>query len=136
MALKAGRKDEVGSLRYLISELQKAAKDGHGALEADEELKVLRRERKRRQEAMDAFRAGGRDDLAAQEEREAGLIDEFLPTRLGPEAASAMVDQVIAESGAASLKDMGRVMSLLMERAGGQLDGKEASRMVKERLGG
>ena len=136
VALKAGRKDEVGSLRYLISELQKAAKDTRGTLTPDEEIKVLRRERKRRQEAMEAFRAGGRDDLAAHEEQEASLIDEFLPQLLDPAAAAALVDQVVAESGATSVKDMGRVMSVLMERAGGRLDGKEASRMVKERLGG
>ena len=136
MAMKAGRKEETSSLRYLISELQKAAKDSGGPLDDEAELKVLRRERKRRQESIDAFRAGGRDELADHEEREARLIDEFLPQQLDHAALVALVDQAVAESGATSVKEMGRVMSLVMERAGGLVDGKEASRLVKERLGG
>lgn len=136
VALKAGRKEEVGSLRYLVSELQKAAKEAGGPLDDEAELKVLRRERKRRQESIEAFRAGGRDELADHEEREVLLIDEFLPQQLDHAAVVALVDQAVSESGATSIKDMGRVMSLVMERGGGQVDGKEASRLVKERLSG
>jgi uncharacterized protein YqeY len=136
VALKAGRKEEVSSTRYLVSELQKAAKDGGTPLDEDAEIKLLRRERKRRQEAIEAFRSGNRDDLAEREEAEVRLIDEFLPEQLDETAVAALIDEVIVETEATSAKDMGKVMSRLMERAGGQVDGKTASRLVRERLGG
>jgi uncharacterized protein len=129
-ALKAGDRDRAGALRMVLSELQKAAKDG-----ADDELAVLRRERKRRVEAAEQFRQAGRGELADQEETEAGLIDTYLPSELGDPELQALVSQAIAETGASDPKDMGQVMKVVMSRAGGRVDGKRASARVREALG-
>ena len=133
-AMKAGRKEEVGSLRLLISEIQKAAKDARHELDADAELQVLKRERKRRVEAAEAFAGGGREELAAHEKREVVLIDEFLPRQPDEAALVALIDETIAELRATSPREMGKVMSAVMAKAGAQVDGKLASRLVKERL--
>jgi uncharacterized protein len=133
-AMKAGRKEEVGSLRLLVSEIQKAAKDARHELDADAELQVLKRERKKRVEAAEAFAHGGREELAAHEKREVVLIDEFLPQQLDETALAALIDAAIADLGATSPREMGKVMSAVMARAGAQVDGKLASRLVKERL--
>src|SRR3954465_6583997 len=106
-AMKAGDKDRVGTLRLVLSELQKAAKEG-----SDDELAVLRRERKRRLEAASAFRDGGPPELADAEEREAAIIQGYLPAELGDDELRTIVEQAIAESGAASPKDLGQVMKL------------------------
>lgn len=133
-ALKAGRKEEVGSLRLLVSEIQKAAKDARHGLDADAEMQVLKRERKKRVEAAQAFGNGGRDELAEHEKREVALIDEFLPRQLDEAALVALIDEAIVELGATSPREMGKVMSAVMAKAGAQIDGKLASRLVKERL--
>ena len=128
-AMKAGQKDRVSALRLVLSELQKAAKDG----DADE-LTVLRRERKRRLEAAGQFRDGGRDELAVQEEGEAELIAGYLPAELGDEELDALVAEAVAESGAASPAEMGKVMGVLMPKVGGRADGKRVSAKVKDAL--
>ena len=130
-AMKAGEKDRVGALRLVLSELQKDAKEGAG-----DELAVLRRERKRRLEAATAFRDNGRDELADGEEREAAVIQDYLPAELGDEELRAIVTQAVTETGASSPKDMGGVMKLAMERAGGRADGRRVSGLVKEALTG
>src|SRR6476661_3815621 len=104
-AMKAGEKDRVGALRLVLSELQKAEKAGDG-----DELAVLRRERKRRLEAAQAFHDAGRSELAVGEEAEAQLIAGYLPAELGDDELRAIVSAAIAESGATSPKDMGAVM--------------------------
>lgn len=134
-ALKAGEKQEVAAVRLLVSELQKAAKDKGGELSPDEELKVLRREHKRRLESAEAF-AGRRPELEAHERYEAELIESFLPQQLDDSALAGLVDAVIADAGATSPRDMGRVMNEVMQRGGSQVDGKKASQLVKERLSG
>ena len=128
-AMKAGDRDRVGALRLVLSELQKAAKEG-----GDDELAVLRRERKRRLEAAAQFRDGGRPELAAQEESEAKLIEGYLPAELDDAELQAMVTDAIAQTGASEPKDMGQVMKVVMARAGGRLDGKRASARVREAL--
>ena len=129
-AMKAGEKQRVGALRLVLSELQKAAKDG-----ADDELAVLRRERKRRLEAAAQFRDGGRPELAEQEESEARLIETYLPAELGESELDAMIAAAIEETGASGPKDMGQVMKAVMAKAGGRADGKRASARVREALG-
>ena len=129
-AMKAGEKQRVGALRLVLSELQKAAKEGGG-----DELAVLRRERKRRLEAATQFRDGGRPDLAEQEESEAELIETYLPAELEDSELDAIVAAAISETGAASPKDMGQVMKAVMAKAGGRADGKRASARVREALG-
>ncbi|HEY3728432.1 MAG TPA: GatB/YqeY domain-containing protein [Solirubrobacteraceae bacterium] len=128
-AMKAGEKDRVGALRLVLSELQKAAKEG-----GDDELAVLRRERKRRLEAASQFRDGGRPELADHEESEAQLIAAYLPSELDDSELDALVAAAIAETGAASPRDMGQVMKAVMARAEGRADGKRASARVREAL--
>jgi uncharacterized protein YqeY len=128
-AMKAGEKVRVGALRLVLSELQKAAKEG----DADE-LAVLRRERKRRLDAAEQFRGGGRPELADQEESEARLIEGYLPAELGDAELDGLVAAAIDETGAASPKDLGQVMKAVMSRVGGRADGKRVSARVRERL--
>jgi uncharacterized protein YqeY len=131
-AMKAGDRERVGTLRVVASELQKAVKEARGG--NSDEAAVLQRERKRRLEAAEAYRDAGRGDLAESEEREAALIQEYLPSQLTDEELSAIVGDAVAESGAASPKEMGRVMSLVMPRVGGRADGKRVSAVVRETL--
>jgi uncharacterized protein YqeY len=128
-AMKAGEKDKVGALRLVLSELQKAAKEGN-----DDEQAILRRERKRRLESATAFREAGRVELAEGEEAEAAVIQAYLPAELGDDELRAIVADAIAESGASSPKDMGGVMKLAMEKTGGRADGKRVSALAREAL--
>ena len=128
-AMKAGEKDRVGALRLVLSELQKAQKEGN----ADEQA-VLRRERKRRLEAAEQFRGGGRPELAEQEEAEAKLIEGYLPAELDDAELDAIIAAAIAETGASDPKDMGQVMKVVMAKSGGRADGKRASARVREAL--
>jgi uncharacterized protein YqeY len=130
-AMKAGERERVGTLRMLLSELQKAAKDGGG-----DELAVLRRERKRRHESARAFRDGGRPELADQEESEAVIIEAYLPAELSEEDLRAMVSAAVAESGASGPKDMGKVMPLVMDTVDGRADGRRVSDLVRKALQG
>ena len=133
-ALKAGDKDRVAVLRMVVCELQNEAKRSREQLDETGELAVLRRELKKRQESIEAFRAGGRDDLVGFEEFAAGIIEDMLPKQMDEAALSALIDRVVAETGATSARDMGKVMSAVMAEGGVLVDGKLASRLVKERL--
>ena len=130
-AMRAGDKRKVGALRLVLSELQKAAKEGDA-----EELAVLRRERKRRLEAAEAFRAGGREDLAGDERDEAELIQAYLPAELSEEELHAIVLKAVSESGASSSKDMGSAMRHAMAAVDGRADGKRVSGAVRAALQG
>jgi len=127
--MKAREKERVHALRLIVSELQKAAKD-NGA----DEVEVLQRERKRRLEAADAYRDGGRPELAEAEEREAEIISSYMPEQLSDEELGAIVGDAVAESGASSPKEMGKVMALVMPQVKGRADGKRVSVAVKEKL--
>jgi uncharacterized protein len=129
-AMKAGERERVGALRLVLSELQKAAKEG-----GDDEVAVLRRERKRRLDAAEQFRAGGREELADKEESEAQLIGDYLPAELSDEELGAIVEEQIAATGASSPQDMGKVMGAVMPAVGGRADGKRVSALVREKLG-
>jgi uncharacterized protein YqeY len=129
VAMKAGEKERVGTLRLLLSELQKAAKEG-----PDDELAVVRRERKRRAEAERAFRDGGREDLAAAEAAEALIIGVYLPAELDDAQLQEMVTRAVAQSGAESAKDLGKVMSIVMAEVAGRADGKRVSEQVRAAL--
>ncbi|MCW3028021.1 MAG: hypothetical protein JWN81_1232 [Solirubrobacterales bacterium] len=128
-AMRAGEKERVGALRLVLSELQKAAKEG-----ADDELAVLRRERKRRLEAAGAYRDAGRQDLADGEQAEAELISGYLPAELSDEELRAIVEQAVRDSGAASAKDMGMAMKQAMAAVDGRADGKRVSGLVRASL--
>ena len=129
-AMKAGEKERVGALRLVLSSLQLAAKEGE-----DDEVAVLRRERKRRLDAAEQYRDGGRADLADQEEGEAEMIAAYLPAELSDEELQAIVAEAVAESGASEAKDMGKAMSIAMPKVGGRADGKRVSAKVREALG-
>lgn len=128
-AMKAGERERVGALRLVLSELQKAAKDGDG-----DELAVLRRERKRRLESARAFRDGGRPELATAEESEAAVIDAYLPAELSDEELGAIVAAAVADAGADGPQAMGAVMKAAMARTGGRADGRRVSALVQEAL--
>jgi len=130
-AMKSGEKDLVVALRLLVSELQKDAKEG----DADE-LAVLRRERKRRLEAKTQFEDANRPDLAEREQEEAAMIARYLPPDLDDAALQAIIDEAIAATGASSPRDVGPVMKVVMDRAGGLVDGKRASTAVRAALSG
>jgi uncharacterized protein YqeY len=129
LAMKEGDKDRVQALRLILSELQKAAKEGDG-----DETAVLRRERKRRQESARAFREGGRDELATAEEAEAEIIGAYLPAEMGDDELDSIVAAAIAETGAVEMKQMGVAMKAAMAKVAGRADGSRVSAKVKEAL--
>lgn len=129
--MRAGEKEKVGALRLVLSELQKAAKEG-----SDDELAVLRRERKRRLEAASAYRDAGREDLAGGEEAEGQLIGGYLPAELSAPELQAIVEQAVRDSGAESVKDMGAAMRTAMAAVDGRADGKRVSGLVRAALHG
>ncbi len=130
VALKSGDRWRAGALRMVVSELQKAEKERSGG----DEVQVLQRERKRRLESAKAYRDAGRDDLAEAEELEAELIEGYLPDQLSDVELKAIVGDVVAESGASSPKEMGKVMAAVMPRLQGRADGRRVSDAVKELL--
>jgi len=130
-AMRAGEKERVGALRLVLSELQKAVKEG-----TDDELAVLRRERKRRLEAATAYRDAGQQDRAGGEEAEAELIGSYLPAELSEQELAQIVAQAVRDSGASSAKDMGIAMKQAMAAVDGRADGKRVSGLVREALAG
>jgi len=128
-AMKAGEKQRVSALRMVVSELQKNAKEGDG-----DEVAVLQRERKRRLESATAFRDGGRAESAASEEAEAAMIATYLPEQISDEELTQLVTEAIAQTGAESPKDIGKVMGAVMPKVKGRADGSRISAAAKEQL--
>ena len=122
------------ALRLILSSLRAAEKELQRPLSDEEELQVLQRERKRRIEAADAFRSGGRTEQAESEERELDVLQEFMPEPLGEEELEEIVDDAIAENGATSMRDFGRVMADVMPQISGRADGSVVSQLVREKL--
>jgi uncharacterized protein len=131
LARDAERRD---ALRLILSALRGAEKELLRPLKDDEELQVLQRERKRRTEAAEAFRAGDREEQAAGEERELAVLEEFMPAPLSEDEIEEIVDDVIAEVGATSMRDLGRVMADVMPQIAGRADGSTVSQLVREKL--
>src|SRR3954452_13891949 len=129
-AMKSGEKERVGQLRMVVNALQAEEKEGKG-----DEVAALQRERKRRLEAAEALREGGRTEGAETEEAEAKLIEGYLPEQLSDEELSEMVASAVEEAGAGERKDMGNVMMVLMPKIGERADGKRVSQAVREKLG-
>jgi uncharacterized protein YqeY len=122
------------ALRLILASLRSAEKDLQRPLSDDEELQVLQRERKRRIEAAEAFRSGDREEQAAKEEQELAVLEEFMPAPLSEEELEEIVDDVIAEVGATSLRQLGRVMADVMPQVAGRADGSMVSQLVREKL--
>src|SRR4051794_21570653 len=134
-AMKSGQRTRLNGLRLLVSALQRAEKDRPAGEFTDRDAEaVLRRERKQRVEAATAYRDAGNDERAAAEEADIPLIDEFLPQALSEDELAALVDEAIAETGASTMRDMGRVMGLVTQRSEGRADGRAASELVRSRL--
>jgi uncharacterized protein YqeY len=127
----AARRD---ALRLIISSLRSAEKELQRPLHDEEELQVLQRERKKRVEAADAFRAAGREEQAEAEEAELDVLEEFMPEPLTEDELEEIVDDAIAETGATSLRDLGRVMADVMPQIAGRADGSAVSQLVREKL--
>jgi uncharacterized protein YqeY len=135
-AAKAQDRRRLAALRLILDALKKASKEARGELEDEAEIAVLKRERKRRIEAAEAYRSGGRADLAEGEETEAALIDEYLPEQISDQELEGLVAEALAQTGAESPREMGRVMAELMPKVGGRADGKRVSELVREKLTG
>ena len=133
-AMRAGDAERRDALRLILSSLKSAEKELQRPLSTDEELQVLQRERKRRVEAAEAFRAGDREESALKEESELAILEEFMPEPLSEEELEEIVDDVIAEVGATSLRDLGRVMADVMPQVSGRADGSQVSQLVREKL--
>jgi uncharacterized protein YqeY len=133
-AMVARDSDRRDALRLILSSLRSAEKELQRPLHDDEELQVLQRERKRRLEAAEAYRAAGRDAQADDEERELGVLEEFMPTPLSEDELEEIIDDAIAEVGATSIRDLGRVMADVMPQVSGRADGSVVSQLVREKL--
>jgi uncharacterized protein YqeY len=129
-AMKAGEKERVGQLRMIVNALQQEEKEGKG-----DEVAALQRERKRRLDAAESLREGGREEQASKEDAEAKLIEGYLPEQLSEEELGELVAAAIEESGASEPKDMGNVMKALMPKVAGRADGKRVSEAVRAKLG-
>ena len=133
-AMVARDAERRNTLRLILASLRGAEKELQRPLHDDEELQVLQRERKRRGEAAEAFRAGGREEQAEAEERELAVLEEFMPAPLSEEDLEEIVDDAIAEVGATSMRDFGRVMADVMPQVSGRADGSTVSQLVREKL--
>jgi len=133
-AMRARDNERRDTLRMILSSLQGAEKELQRPLSEQEELQVLQRERKKRVEAADAFRSGGRAEQADAEERELAVLQEFMPEQLSEDDLEDIIDNVIAEVGATSMRDLGRVMADVMPQVSGRADGSVVSQLVREKL--
>ena len=133
-AMRERDADRRDALRLVLSNLRSAEKELQRPLNDQEELQVLQRERKKRLEAAEAFRTGGKEERAAAEERELVVIEEFMPEPLSEEDLESIVDDAIAECGATSMRDLGRVMADVMPQVAGRADGSAVSQLVREKL--
>jgi len=133
-AMRAGETERRDALRLILNALRSAEKELQRPLKEDEELQVLQRERKRRLEAAEAFRAGGREEQAVKEEHELEILEEFMPEPLSDDELEEIVDDVIAEVGATGVRDFGRVMADVMPQVAGRADGAAVGQLVREKL--
>ena len=133
-AMRSREEERRDALRLILSSLRGAEKELQRPLSEQEELQVLQRERKRRVEASEAFEAAGRIEQAAKEERELEVLEAFMPEPVGEDELEEIIDNVIAEVGATSMRDLGRVMADVMPQVSGRVDGSVVSQLVREKL--
>jgi uncharacterized protein len=135
-ALRAGDKVRLGALRLLSAGITNREKELRHPLSDEEVREVARREAKKRSEAIEAYAAAGRDELATKERFERDALAPYLPEQLSDEQVNALIDEAIASTGATSIKEMGAVMGAVMARAGGAADGSVVQGKVRARLNG
>ncbi len=133
-AMKSGDKERLATIRMLISEIKKVQIDTKKELSDEEIIKILQKYAKQRKDSIEQYRKAGREDLAEKEERELKIVQEFLPQPLTEEEIQKIVEEVIKETGASSMKDMGKVMKVVMEKTQGRAEGSVVSKIVKEKL--
>ena len=122
------------TLRMIMSEIKQFQIDQQKDLGPEDVFQALRKEAKKQRESIDEYRKGGRDDLVQKEQARLAVIEEFLPQQLSADEITAIVQEVIAETGVASLKEMGKVMGPVMQRVKGLADGKLVNQIVREQL--
>lgn len=133
-AMKSGDKIRLETIRGLRSQLRNAEIEKGGELSEDQEIQVLNNAAKKRKESIAQFRAGNREDRAAEEEKELEIIQQYLPEQMSEDEIRKLADQVIREVEAASPRDMGKVMGKLMPQVKGRADGKRVQQIVQEKL--
>ena len=133
-AMREREAERRDALRLILSSRRSAQKELQRPLNDEEELQLIQRERKRRLEAAEAFRTGGREEQAESEERELAVLEEFMPEPLTEEELETIIDDAIAECGATSIRDLGRVMADVMPQVAGRADGAAVSQLVREKL--
>lgn len=133
-AMRAGDKLRLSTIRFLLSELKNAEIAKGEELSDEETVEIVQRQIKRRREAIDQYRKGGREDLAEKEEAEASILERYLPKQLTDEEIIAVIEEAISQTGASSKKEMGKVMGAVMPKVKGKADGARVSRLVSERL--
>lgn len=133
-AMRARDSETRDAIRYVLSVVKNAEIEKRGELTEEEELKLLRSQVKQRQDSIEQFRAGGRDDLVAREEAQVRVLETYLPQQMSDEELQGFVLAGIAEIGAQGPKDMGKVMGVLSSRAGGRVDGRRLSSAVRDAL--
>ena len=136
VAMKAGEKETLGVIRRAIAAMKNARIDKKADLDEQEEIRVVRSMAKQHRESIEQFRAAGREDLATKEEAELEILSVYLPPEMDEGQLDAIIDEVMAETGASSMKDMGTVIKAVMARTAGQAEGGVVSAKVKERLAG
>lgn len=133
-AMKSGDKDRLSTIRMLISEIKKVQIDSKKELTDDEIVSILQKYVKQRKEAYEQYTKAGREDLAGKELKEIEIVQEFLPQPLSEKELVEIIDQTIAEVGATSIKDMGKVVKSVIEKVKGRAEGAVVSKIVKEKL--
>ena len=134
-AMKAGEKETLGVIRRAIAAMKNARIDKKADLDEQDEIRVVRSMAKQYKESIEQFRAAGREDLATKEEAELAILAVYLPPEMDEAQLDAIIDEVITETGASTMKDMGTVIKAVMARTAGQAEGGVVSAKVKERLG-
>lgn len=135
-AMRAGDQTGRDAIRYILSAVKNAEIEHRGQLSEADAQATLRRLGKQLADAIDQFRAGGREDLATKEEAQLAVLRRYLPQEMTDDELSALVAQVVGEVGASGPRDMGKVMPVAMERAAGRADGRRISAAVKAALAG
>jgi uncharacterized protein YqeY len=135
-AMRARDNEKRDAIRYVLSAVKNAEIDKRAELTPDEEVKLIRSQVKQRQDSIEQFRSGGREDLAAKEESQVAILEKYLPQQMSDEELREFVMQGVAETGATGPKDMGKVMGALNPRTDGRVDGRRLSAAVRGALAG
>ena len=133
-AMKSGEKDKANTLRNVLSKLKDKQIEKRETLSIEEEIKILQTLVKQRKESIDLYEKGGRSELVAIEEQEMNIINSYLPKMMSDDSIKDIVKNVIENSGANSISDMGKVMPEVMKQGKGLIDGKTAQKFVSEML--